>query len=112
MRRESIADTRQISTATDVEDTLSYVSAQSHAFGALLLILSAIMAIAMIATKRPAHGAHPLRGSRTPCRLANVGGHHCRYRPDRSGVCGTPAVALAVRAGGGRRAVIDEGPAE
>ncbi|MGD7165536.1 hypothetical protein, partial [Ralstonia pseudosolanacearum] len=54
-RRESIADTRQISTATDVEDTLSYVSAQSHAFGALLLILSAIMAIAMIATKRPAH---------------------------------------------------------
>ncbi|MHA6845753.1 hypothetical protein [Ralstonia syzygii] len=61
MRRKSTGDTRQISAAADVEDTRSYVSAQSHAFGALLLILSAIMAIAMIATKRPAQMEHTLR---------------------------------------------------
>ncbi len=66
MRRKSIGDTRQISAAANADDTLSYLSAQSHAFGALLLILSAIMAIAMVATK------HPAEMERATCLVAGL----------------------------------------
>ncbi|XHO06910.1 hypothetical protein ACEQUB_p00156 (plasmid) [Ralstonia syzygii] len=61
MEWESSADTYQLKRRVNVKDARDYVFEQSIAFGVLFLILSLVMAVAMLTSK------HPVRMERAIC---------------------------------------------